>query len=702
MSASEDLGELRAAVASRTPFGPPSEQPRREIAAGELREAILSRSGEEADPGVLWLRHVRIAGALDLLACDIRALLAFDDCLFEGPVYLRQSRAIDISMVGCEIDGGLYADQIDLRWNFTLRGSKVNQVSLRSALIGGRLSLMDSQIGSDSDGSEALGADDLKVGAGMFCTGKFVANGEVRVTGAEIGGQLVMNGASLIGARGSDGNTCALNADGLEVKGDMVCEEGFRSIGEVRLLGATIHRQMAIGGAVFEGPAEDDAATRVLGADGIRVGGDLFGDGCKATGEVRLLGGEIGGQLSLAGSTLKGRRDKSGEAIALNADGVSTAGGVFLVDGFSAEGQVRFTGAVIGMQFSMVGARLAGVESEQGAARALSADRMRVRGGIFAEGLQASGEVRLLSAHVDAQLSMTGSTIVGTVREGKRIALNAEGIVVRGDVFCDRGFTSTGELRFLDASVGAQFSLFDASLANDGTALSFVGAKADEFILAPRSTAGMVDLRWAKVDSLWDAENGTFAGERPSQLRLDGFSYLSIRDPLDARRRLEWIEPSQKDGFFPGVYAELSNAFRRIGHKSDARKVAIAGERRARAELARWSPRRGLHDLLWLSIGYGYRNWLALVWLLVLLTLGSLVFCLTEDSFVLVQEDGPPFNSILFAIDATVPVLDVGQQRAWSPTGWTAAMSLFLAVSGYALATAVIAAAAGLLSRDQS
>ena len=78
----------------------------------------------------------------------------------------------------------------------------------------------------------------------MFCGEGFRADGEIRLPGAHISGQLGLTGAKLA----NPGRT-ALFADGITVDGGMFCQEGFQAEGEVRLLGAHISGQLGFRGA---------------------------------------------------------------------------------------------------------------------------------------------------------------------------------------------------------------------------------------------------------------------------------------------------------------------------------------------------------------------------------------------------------------------------------------------------------------------
>jgi hypothetical protein len=109
----------------------------------------------------------------------------------------------------------------------------------------------------------------------MYCNEGFQAYGEVCLSGASIGGQLIFRGAHL------DGNgESALTADGLKVTDAMFCDEGFQACGEVRLVGASIGGQLHFSAAHLDGNGEP-----ALTADGLTVSDSLsVGKDSKPTG----------------------------------------------------------------------------------------------------------------------------------------------------------------------------------------------------------------------------------------------------------------------------------------------------------------------------------------------------------------------------------------------------------------------------------
>jgi hypothetical protein len=649
--------ELIAAIARGEPVGPEAEDaPMLTMPAHVLREVLLEHSGQEDGTDLLWLRHVHIGDDLDLEAHPLHLRLRLEACRLDGPLILRQSSGSNIELVRCMLEQGLIADQLNLRWNLVLNESTID-------------------------------------------------NGVV-LSGATIGGQLSLGAATLTGREEEDGSmTAALGGDGVEVPGGVFCR-GLSATGEVRLLGARIGRLVLVEGKL-EGHRDKTGAMRpAVNGTELEVKGAMFCARLVAHGEVRMIGAKVGGQLLLEEATLDDARGESDLAMpALNLSAVEVTGGLFCRR-LSATGEVRMRGIKVGVQLSMEGAKLESHHDEQGTQMpALDADGADVAGALLWRKLSTKGEVRLVAARIGLQLAMEGAKLEAH-RDGDGIAgsaLLADRIEVAGGVFC-RDLTTIGELRLTGARIGGQLSIGNVSLDATGAqryGLSLNGTTADELILAPNRTNGVIDLRGTEVRTLWDAIDGRFAGQLPERLLLERFKYESLREPLDAKKRLEWVARSQRDNHIPGVYAELADAFRRIGRRADARRVGIANERRARKDSPWWSPRGLWSDLLFVTVGYGYRNWLALLWLLVPIGLGTAAFSICRGSFTHSGQDPPHLVPPLYAIDATIPILELGQTRWWSATEGLAWVELGLAVLGYALVAAVIAAAAGLFNRDQ-
>ena len=129
-----------------------------------------------------------------------------------------------------------------------------------------------------------VAADGVKIDGNVFLRDRFRAEGEVRLLGALIGGDLDCTAAQL-----SNPNGKALNGDGAKINGYVFLRDGFKAEGEVNLLGATIGENLECSGAQLSNPSGIG-----LQASEIKIARSVFlTDGFEADGGVQLVGSEI-------------------------------------------------------------------------------------------------------------------------------------------------------------------------------------------------------------------------------------------------------------------------------------------------------------------------------------------------------------------------------------------------------------------------
>lgn len=237
----------------------------------ELLVELLT--GQRKPPGApqartLKLSGARITGTLDLEAATLACPLRLQDCYLEQPIRLREARAPAVRLPGCHLPG-LEAGDLEthgilaLNDGFTAHG----EVNLVGARIGGQL-YGDGAVLINPRG-RALFADWLTANQGVHCH-RLLARGEVRLPGARISGTVEFDAADLTGREPSndDEHPVALTADGLRVEGSMFCRAGFTARGEVRLPGAQVGGEL-----VFEGATLTNPGGWALTADGLSVTG---------------------------------------------------------------------------------------------------------------------------------------------------------------------------------------------------------------------------------------------------------------------------------------------------------------------------------------------------------------------------------------------------------------------------------------------
>ena len=502
----------------------------------------------------------------------------------------------------------------------------------------------------------------------------FNGSGEVDLVGAHIGGQLVCTGGQF-----SNPNGYALNADSFSVEGHMFCDEGFSASGEVSLLGAHIGGWLDCTGGQFS-----NADGRALTADRLTVDQDMYCDhGFSASGEVNLAGTHIGGQLACTGGQFS-----NPDEVALNAERLTVDRGMFCNEGFSASGEVNLRGAHIGGWLACTGGQF----SNPGG-YALDADSLTVDGAMFCRnGFSASGEVRLLGAHIGGRLACTG----GQFSNPDGPALNADLLTVDGAMFCRNGFSASGEVSLVGAHIGGQLACTRGQFSNsNGSALNLERATVSgPLYIESAILHGILDLTATRASSYHDNQ-----ASWPQNLRLDGFVYDAI-EGASVKQRLEWLRRNEQ-GYSPQIYEQLAAAYRAAGREEAARRILIAKQRRRSAA-------GNLADKLWGwlldgLVGYGYRTWQALLWLVALLILGTILFgSVYRGDLTPATKPGvqPPFQPFLYTLDLLLPVVNLHVRDAWVAHGAAQVWSVVFIIVGWILATAVVLSLTGLLKRD--
>lgn len=452
-----------------------------------------------------------------------------------------------------------------------------------------------------------------------------------------------------------------------------------------------------------------------LFAQGIRVEGSLFLRGLTATGTVAVNGARIAGQLACKGATLDGGKDKEGnQQVALNAQGAEIGGDLFLSD-LLATGTVHMTGARIAGQMDCEGAKLDGGKDKDGNQKvALNAQGAEMST-LFLDQLTAKGPVDLNGARITGQFVCEGVSLDG----GK-----------------DMDGKQQKALMALRLTVGEGFLYRNI-----------------------KSVIGGVSLVAANVGDLVDDLASWPKGE--GEVHLNGFTYGRIFDgPRTFAERRDWLARGSRyqGAFHPQPYTQFARVLREAGHEGEARKVLLERQKilntearkavfaRPQARLWLWPflPLlwfwRWITDLLLRAIvGYGFAPVRALATTLILVGLAAWFFShayavgamvpnsdviLTSPSWwlaVLQSPDAPTliwqdhhpaphyetFYALAYAFDVFVPLVDLGQQSAWTGTtitwtGWWARIAtMALEVAGWLVTALGAAAVTGIIQRDK-
>ena len=252
------------------------------------------------------------------------------------------------------------------------------------------------------------------------------------LSNARLGGDLDCDDGTFRAEKDAKGNPgAAFFADGLEASD--VFMRRVETFGQVRLLGAKLGGVLDCEGGKFR--AEKDANGNpgaAIAADGLEAQG-VFLSGAEVSGEVRLLGAELGGDLGCEGGKFRAQKDAKGEpGAALHADQLKTAGSVFLCR-TDVSGSVRLGGAKLGGDLDCGGSKFRAEKDAKGnPGAAILADGLEALRHVFLHFTEVSGELRLRNAKLGGVLACDGGKFSAEQDAEGRRALNLAGIRVEG------------------------------------------------------------------------------------------------------------------------------------------------------------------------------------------------------------------------------------------------------------------------------
>ncbi|MFB4320314.1 hypothetical protein [Actinomadura sp. 21ATH] len=649
-------------VANAAAWGP-ARTVRAEVIAALLLGAVPPAPGRRP---AIRLRGARITGRLDLIGAEVPYTLVCEDCRFDGPIRLVEATTRTIRLTGCDIPH-VNAARLAMDGLLNLhRGTVRRGLRLDRARISGEISLRAARVGPDPDGV-ALAADGLVVDGAMEADDGFHAAGAVRLRNARVEARLGLENA-VIEAPEPGAEALALNRAALN--------GGLLATG-VTVRGLTTLRSARVAGdVVFDAATLSNPGRIALAAGGLVVEGPFFARrGFTAEGEVRFPGAQIRTFLTIPGASLSA---PGGVALLLDQLTVNDVDAADLtVDG----GTVRLAGAQVANDLTLAGARLDG----EGAG--IAADNVTVGATFDCKGLRVHGEFTATVARI------TGRLLLGRAhleRPG-RTCLRLSRAEIGADLFCT-GMTAIGKVKVTGARVGRVLDLKDSRLANPGgTALDGRHLQAGQLALRPAEPVqGAVALDHARLTLIRDDPD-----RWPAALSLNGLVYEALEPRLPARRRLRWLA-LEPDGYQPQPYEHLAASYAALGQPKEARRVLLHKERAHRRGIAPFGKVWGVVQDG--TVGYGYQPWRAVLWLALLVTAGSLVYA-ADPPAPLKPGEAPHFNPVVYTLDLLLPLVDLGQERAFNPAGGPQWFSYALVAAGWILVTVIAAAVARVLTR---
>jgi hypothetical protein len=700
---------LRAAARDGVVLDTGSRRPR---LAGALVRDLLLRHPHDIDPHGIRVRGAHVTGSLDLAAMTVPVPVEFDDCVFDLPPNVAGADLHALALTGCTLPG-LLGNGLRVRRDLDLSRSLVigalrtsASTSQRSAVwlceadVGGRILCVDTHL--IGTGERAVQADRIRVAGVVRLIHDFVARGEVRLLGAQIGGSL-----DLTAARLENGDGLALELGDAEIGGSLFLTDDVDGnapsiTGRVDLNSAEIAGQMVVRGLTLRGPGRPllgrgYATTRggatAISAPRLRVGAGIAIEGTTViVGGVDLSGADVGG-LTIAGKC----RLSSAGATALELTNATVRSSVVLDEGVHVEGKLRLSRATVHGRLRLTGVRLSA-----------PADGVLLDGyGLVLDG---AAELQRLRAE-GGRLHFNSGRLQMLLLNGARLTnpgddtLDLRRTTVHGVVWLPR-LHSDGKVVLDGAEIAGRLSCAGAVLtgqpAANGTALSAVAA----------TIRGGAYLRWERCEPSVDLTGATTTvlvddpDTWPAGSLLSGFTYERFGgSDWDVGQRCRWLDRAEFDA---GAYEQVARVFRRHGYAVEAERVLIRQRDAAwRSVLAR-SRGDGLAGRAWAAVrfarawafgrtvGYGYRPGRALVALVGLLLVvatalqvpalagtlravdprgnvyaptGRLVTVDADAREARTDECGGGqvrcLDPLLYAVDTVVPLVDLGQRATW-------------------------------------
>jgi hypothetical protein len=592
---------------------------------------------------------------LDLSGIELKYLVRFTNCRFLGGIDLSDSKIIGFDLISGETSE-IFADRLNAEGSLLVRAPVPDE---RGPL------------------AEPRG-------------GPFLVSRRIRLCGAKIHGNLDLRGCWLSGQ--GDQERIPLFADGLTVEGNVLLGNGFRAIGEVRLNGSQITRNLDCAGATLRSTQRYS-----LSAAGATVKGSVYLTKLEADNQAEIRFSSIG-TVRFDGATING--------------GLDFAGGIFTAWPFGPAGvpqdvlpeedwyAVSGDGLILGGDMLFIKCEL------QGSVSLISA---RVAGDFRCENARFDfpGEETLVADGID----VTGTTFFRDKTVTNGIVRFAQANLRQGFRGTDVIFDRTGDYghRFDNKSLVAE--LYDLGQNATGERRGLCG------IYAPRATI-TGKFRWQNIRKLpaegrghyelWLYLFGSTADivedHQESWAVLDRFDVTDCRydrlampsNEFDWRfyeldrqyailnrdtRIKNWIlackimsgRAARLDEairrFKPQPYMQLARVARQAGHEAAANRIFVQLERN-RTRYSNFGRVRQLaRHILDGVLTYGFAKFRP-VWILLAWAVFS-AFCFEvayqRGAIVASSSDQPrvTFNALVYAIDTLVPIVDLNQKKNW-------------------------------------
>ncbi|WP_405067044.1 hypothetical protein OG558_36170 [Kribbella sp. NBC_01510] len=607
--------------------------------------------------------------------------------------------------------------------------SRSAAVWLTEAEIGGRIIAVGTLIDTSAD--RAIQADRCQVTGDIRLIQGFRANAEIRLIGAQLGGSLDLAGCRLVPRNGRAVDLAEATVGGSLFINDSPAHapliEGRLEMGRVSINGRVLIRRAtlnapAAGVGRHHYNSKDPAQRLAIVAQGASIQGELsIDENTSVDGGITFAGAAIGGGIYIDGATIQNAGD-----IALDFTH-ARVGSTLSALGANIQGTVDLDGAEVAGPLGLAKAEI----SRPAGRYCLTAVRAVVHGDVKLSDAKVGGTYPVAIPGASGGIGFRGAELRGMFDAERAqvispgdTAVNLHQARISGNLrLCD-GFRSIG-------FVALNRAVVEGRLRCDGGRFEWrprdVGdtrpAKRNERVVAFEAISatfrGGVGLGWS-IEGAVDFTDAhtTYLADRPTQdwparrSYLSGFSYeryaaISMQGSgeWEWKARARWLancDPATSDEpGDPGPWEQAAQTLKNHGDSVGSEQILMAYLRTKRQRRVGWARSRLLRGLDrifndWFR-GYGYRPLRALIplALLVLAVAGPLlparanhVMRATDPAGVVYTPQGelslvesgqaPPetcgqgkvrcFNPWLYAVDTVVPIVDLKQRSAWSPS----------------------------------
>ncbi len=367
------------------------------------------------------------------------------------------------------------------------------------------------------------------------------------------------------------------------------------------------------------------------------TGSLLLREGFRATETVRILGAKIEGDLDCSAGLFEQPNN------CFIGDGIKTNGRIFLNEGFRANGAVRLLGAKAGLGLTCRNGKFLDPTTS------LDLEGADIKSDVFLDhGFFALGMVDLTNTLIGTNLRFTKGTF-----SAKEIAINAPNLNVGNSIYLNSECRVRGEISLLSAEIGDSITFQGGSFESKG-GINLRNAKIGNMLTwrGVEYTRGELNLAGASCKSLNMDES---AWDKPSQIRLDNFSYerfAELPEGCNPSFWKRWLERQPvkhlTSKFRPNPYQQLAIVLEHMGHEEEAREVRIDRRERQRKFTLNHVPmpkdpfrafiRHLTNFFRWVEkkvIGHGYRPGFAMIWLFAMVIIGTGVYELAARSGIM-------------------------------------------------------------------